>query len=316
MFASIDVRILCVMPLYKVSLMCYALKIHEEHRSMHSEEPKNSLINPRSLKALREARKLTQEKLAEKAGLSKRVVAACEDSSRDSRPREATAVKLAKALGVSVSALSEEQVDLQPHERPEPTTVRMTDIARENYQLIKEKYDVSRDEVVEFAPIMFAILAEMSLEWRRRTYAEWRDSLNHEDPVVREDIQNEWFAIGDNNLFFRPRHESRFEHVENDNRFGDFLKWVGKEWNLRDKVSWNYVEVDMDTLFASSFDDVQVIQITDSTTRIPTGMVNKKFAPFRDVTKEAVQVYRLSDLQKMPKETIAGSEATSTEESE
>lgn len=257
---------------------------------MHEEDANLTMINPRSLKALREARKLTQEKLAEKAGLSKRVVAACEDSSRDSRPREATAVKLAKALGVSVSALSEEQVDLQPHERPEPTTVRMTDIARENYQLIKEKYDVSRDEVVEFAPIMFAILAEMSLEWRRRTYTKWRDSLDHEDPLVWEDVQNEWFAIGDNDIFFHPSHKSRFEHNGNDNRFGDFLNWLLKEWCVEETIIWNYIEVDFDHFHAISFNDVKREQITDTGTRIPAGMIKKNFDKFSDALKEAAEM--------------------------
>lgn len=267
---------------------------------MHREEPKNSLINPSSLKTLREARKLTQEKLAEKAGLSKRVVAACEDSSRVSQPREATAVKLAKALGVSLAALSEEQADLQPYERAEPTTVRMTDIARENYQRIKEKYDVSRDEVVEFAPIMFALLADMSLEWRKRVYTEWRDSLDRDDPVVREDILNEWVAIGDKNLFFQPRHDNRFEHIQNDNRFGDFLKWLKKEWDLRETVLWNYIDVDEDCLFAASFDDVHVEQITDGITRIPKGSVKCSSQPFHDSVKRAQQATKSVEMPKMP----------------
>jgi transcriptional regulator with XRE-family HTH domain len=55
------------------------------------------------LKAIRERRKLTQEQLAEKAGISRPYLARLETAKQD--PTLSTIEKLAKALGVKVADL-------------------------------------------------------------------------------------------------------------------------------------------------------------------------------------------------------------------
>ncbi len=244
---------------------------------VHEEEAISTTINPLSLKMLRETRKLTQEKLAEKAGLSKRVVAACEDPNRDSKPRATTAAKLAKALGVSVAALSE-PVDTRPDEENlESTTVRISERAKANFITIGKKYGVTRDEIVEFSPLMFEILAEMSLERRKKQFPKWtKATSSNGDPEWWGNCEGVWLEIALNQLFTKlPYSDSE------ENLFGEFIRHLTRKWRLDRSIKWDRFAQD-DNYLAPSYEEAGEDCITSYSVRIPRGTIKSDFNDWRD----------------------------------
>lgn len=125
-------------------------------------------INPAILKSLREQRGFSQEALADKAKVSKRQIQRIEtlqDDDHSTGMRGNTVKKIAGALGVPIDALTGEMK--LPSSTPEPPK-RFTDVMREtfgaasnlNFDLVEARYGVSPEEVVQIAPLLFAMYAE------------------------------------------------------------------------------------------------------------------------------------------------------------
>jgi transcriptional regulator with XRE-family HTH domain len=127
-------------------------------------------IMPRMLKACREAKRLTQEELAEKTRIDKATISRIERGHEE--VRGSTLNKLCKCLEVTPEVLAGKE--------PPPETsfdetfnsksqlnVRIQDGARNALHLCSERYGISPAWIVELAPFLFEWAATESLKRRR-----------------------------------------------------------------------------------------------------------------------------------------------------
>lgn len=168
------------------------------------------IIDPTILKRLRKQRGWSQEELARNARVGKKTIQrieAGEDPVRSTEPHGSTVAKIAKALGQPVEVLTGE-LEL-PSSTPEPPK-RFTDVMREtfgaasnlNFDLVEARYGVSPEEVVQVAPLLFAIYAERARKLKQ-------------PPTIPTDLDE---AIDDWQHHFSS---GGFTAVRKENVFGD-----------------------------------------------------------------------------------------------
>ena len=196
------------------------------------------MIRPDQLKALRKRQGLSLEQLAEQSRVGKRTIQRIEKGEVGT-PRGHTAKQLAKALGVKPRELAEEP-------RPGGKPIRIQDAlmpgTRLQYELIERRFGVQFREVIEMAPLMFALLAEQSLAWRREQLGQIEDALDvalkladadrlrfvRRIDQTREDLILEEGAIGLGELFRDPMENvddiNYIESREAVNPFADYLR--------------------------------------------------------------------------------------------
>lgn len=139
-------------------------------------------FQPDRLRDLRKQKKLSRQQLADKARISLRQLHRLESNSASSRAvRERTITQLADALGVEPGVLTGEQAMPDPaprHLRSErervPVSALLLPEVRLAYDLVKRRYGVSPTTIVNLGPLMFTLLAEGSLAWRRGKLTEVR----------------------------------------------------------------------------------------------------------------------------------------------
>jgi transcriptional regulator with XRE-family HTH domain len=130
-------------------------------------------INPAALKKLRKLKGLSHQALAEKANTAKSTVIGLEkplkepsETMRSVRDRIYDALQL--ALGATDAQMRGEE---PPREslplKFVPLKGTITTMAQMNYDLISDEYGVGTDQLLQIAPLMFAILVEDSFAWRR-----------------------------------------------------------------------------------------------------------------------------------------------------
>jgi transcriptional regulator with XRE-family HTH domain len=131
------------------------------------------IINPKQLKALRKKRGLTQQDVADRCRhISLKSISRYEKG--ETKPSLKKAQWLADALGTTVEILGS-----APQDDAEPTAavrdrgyVRVGALlgpdAVTNYRLVAHHYGVVPADLIEAAPWMFALLAQMSLADRKR----------------------------------------------------------------------------------------------------------------------------------------------------
>lgn len=203
-------------------------------------------INPAALKELRKLKKLSHQALAEKANTAKSTVIGLEkplkepsETMRSVRDRIYDALQL--ALGATDAQMRGEE---PPREslplKFVPLKGTITTLAQMNYDLISEQYGVSTDQLLQIAPLMFAILVEDSFVWRREQLAlrqqiqelkkQVLESLNDPDPDVtdgtlKEDLLHEEAAILKREVFSRPLYaaDQTPEDAPISDRFTDFI---------------------------------------------------------------------------------------------
>ena len=140
-------------------------------------------IDPRVIRTLRKKNKLTQGQLAEKLSVSKRQVAEWEREREGAPPvaiREDNAQKLSRLLRATMEQLAGVEPLLTGPNEESPKqqfTVRLTQQSRLNYDLAERRYGVSRDRLIEAAPMLFALLARQSLEWREEQLERHRKAI-------------------------------------------------------------------------------------------------------------------------------------------
>lgn len=150
-------------------------------------------IDSDRLSSLRKKQKLTRSQLAKRSGITPRTILRLENKPQQCRKsREDTLNLLAKALGVEPGVLTGELPLPESGKAPESERVQIgAQIApktRLAYDLIKRRYGVSATEVINVAPLFFALLAEGSLAWRRKKLEEMNgalDRLEHIDGFWR-----------------------------------------------------------------------------------------------------------------------------------
>ena len=144
-------------------------------------------VNPNVVRQLREDKRLARTRLAAKAKLSERQLRRIEESDAPTvSVRDNTLMNLARALEVEPSVLSGESPapKVTPRRAPaERSAIRamIEPKARLGYTLLKQRYGVNATDLINMAPLFFALLAEGSLAWRREQLdaaeeAMWRAS--------------------------------------------------------------------------------------------------------------------------------------------
>ena len=142
-------------------------------------------IDPAVLYELRSARGLTREQLAKLAFVSPRQIQRLEKPKEASQtPREETVDRLARALRVSRDVLAgKEPLPVPNRSLPPfvPPSTRVTErlgfgtmLARD---LVARRYNVNPSAIFNMAPLLFVLLAEGSLAWRRRELAALKEKL-------------------------------------------------------------------------------------------------------------------------------------------
>lgn len=179
-------------------------------------------IDPDRLRSLRKKKSLTRPALAKRSGISERTIQRLENEPNQSnKTQEHTLNELARALGVEQGVLTGE-VPLPEYKNTPPSDPERVQIgaqiapkARLAFDLIKHRYGVSATEIINMAPLFFALLAEGSLAWRREKLQEaeevisrlweidgfWRGSLGAGEIVLEQGIASEAGSIDKPDLF-------------------------------------------------------------------------------------------------------------------
>ena len=145
-----------------------AVILGEEPLPAADDEDSPLEIDPRNLRALREAKRLSRRQLAAKSRVSERQLARLESSRK--AVRSTTFRRIAEALGTDSKELSGPS-PLQPMPAPPEDVhvgLRVSPQLRLAYDLVGARYGPTRKQIVELAPLLFVLLAEGSLAWRKK----------------------------------------------------------------------------------------------------------------------------------------------------
>ncbi len=126
-------------------------------------------IDPESLKALRASKGWSRSQLADRSSVSERQLARLESAPNAVPVRMTTSKRIAQALGTDREKLSGAIPVPQSPEKLEDVglRVRVSPQLQLAYDLVSHRYGPTRREIVELAPLLFVLLAEGSLAWRR-----------------------------------------------------------------------------------------------------------------------------------------------------
>ena len=211
-------------------------------------------INPKTLQKLRE----DQQALAEGSGVSPRTVLRLENGeSRETR--RSTVERIAKILRVDPKALAEEPeseavmnalVEAMPRKEENEKGPFAPDFRRFPfrlysqtilaYDLVAEQYGIEAKQIVNAAPLLFTLLAEMSLADRLRRAEETQAAFDATNATLPDYLggrawddtfRAEKQSIGARELFCSRGSEDQVDYFEEEGRnpFADFLKQLAKE---------------------------------------------------------------------------------------
>jgi transcriptional regulator with XRE-family HTH domain len=133
-----------------------------------------AILDPKKLVEARRAKGWTQVQLSE-ATKPRIVVSTISriERGKPTRIRESTLKQLGRALGVDPQTLCQ---GAEPER--EVVKLRVESAARNALTLVALRYGVSREDIVEIAPLLFHIAAKECLQERRKRVAEVRDAAN------------------------------------------------------------------------------------------------------------------------------------------
>lgn len=246
-------------------------------------------INPKRLRDLRERKKLSRRKLADRSGVSERQIVRIEASDTDMTVRPNTIMKLAAALGVNAEMLVDDPTDLDPE--PVPTSqdvqlsIKISSQVRLAYDLVKHRYGTSQKDIINLAPLLFVLLAEGSLAWRRQWLEEAKETLGHLKQLTGE---REGFNPEELDLEWEESFEAEQESIGKNELLGDEIlsgkgywdPWDGVESPFLDYVTKLSKELDISGIVNSWGADVQ-------------NMINSEFGPEINLEERIIQKERL-----------------------
>ena len=147
-------------------------------------------IDPNRLRTLRQRKKLSRPDLERVSGITVRTIQRLENEPDESKTtREDTVIRLAKALDVEPGVLTGEldmpDAEKVPGTEPDPVRIgaQIPPKARLAYDLIKRRYGVNTTDVINIAPLLFTLLAEGSLAWRREKLEEAREAIRQLEQI-------------------------------------------------------------------------------------------------------------------------------------
>ena len=190
-------------------------------------------IDPDRLSSLRKKNRLTRLELEKQSGINKRTIQRLESKSESQRcqnSQEHTVNSLAKALGVEAGVITGElplpesgKAHAFDSERVQ-IGAQIVPKVRLAYDLIKRRYGVSATEIINMAPLFFALLAEGSLAWRREKLKELKegiDRLKEIDGFWRENHFPFAVTVDDNDI--EAEEDSIDKIIAKANLFGEHL---------------------------------------------------------------------------------------------
>ena len=224
-------------------------------------------INPETLKKLRKKNGFSQQTLADATatGISKKTIARIE-SGKGGETRGSTVQELAKALRIKPEILAQEpdseavrEQELQEH------GLRLVKLVLDgktilSFDLLESIYGVDMRQVVNVAPMLFTLLAEMSLNERRRRAEEAEEAIDAFNRICPEhmggrswDDSHEKISIAKRDLFARSidwMEVNEFYYEEERNPFSDFLIQLAEELGPdNDALNPEEIHFDPDTFF-------------------------------------------------------------------
>lgn len=304
-------------------------------------------LDTNRLRVLRAQRGLSQAELADKAKLSKRQVQRLEsDADATLEPRDRTVRLLAGALRVQPGVLLGELPMPNLKQRPDASSGQRTQVSalllpeiRLAYALIKRRYGVKPTTLFNAAPLLFVLLAESSLLWRKEKMQEVDQATNRLRELqqasrhghlsfvnavyeVEEGSSAEEESIDQKDIFGRNVGETAFEFGydrSTNNPFADYLRelavtiddpeivqlfdWVNYG-PLEDFPGFKVWERELDTIAAGSWKAAFALEkgyarVSD----IPDELMSDEAAPQRAAWLE----------QRLPEELQNASEADDLE---
>ena len=130
-------------------------------------------LSPTALQELRKLKGFSHQKLADQAGLSKSTIIELEKppkkpSTAMHSVQERSYEALRKALAATDAQMRGEELATEPFPKKMVTLrSKITTVAQMNYDLVGAQYGISSDQLVQLAPLLFAILVEDSFVWRK-----------------------------------------------------------------------------------------------------------------------------------------------------
>ena len=260
-------------------------------------------VNPRALKTLREQKSWSKVKLSKESGIKTRRLIELENEDVDFHSiREGSFKGLCKALGATEAQLrGEDPIGDAVSVKFVSLQSKITTVAQMNYDLVSQQYGVSSDQLVQLAPLMFAILVEDSFVWRkeqlelRKQIQELKrqvlESLNDPDPDItdghtEEDLRHEEAGIAKREVFSRPWWAAEDKAPEEgpiSDRFTDFIaaKVNASKGSIRADLSLGYLKGrdirDPDTRYVAVsklFEHLTVPDDVQSTAKLRTWLMS------------------------------------------
>lgn len=133
---------------------------------MSSSTEKNTRVSGTKIKKYREEVGLLQRDLAEKIGVDKGTISRWERG-KVGNLRGALLGRLCNELKVDKEKLQDSRPDLEEIKKGQ-MNVTVSDLCRTTLELVGERYGVTRQQIIEAAPLLFYLVAEQSLRWRRQ----------------------------------------------------------------------------------------------------------------------------------------------------
>ena len=221
-------------------------------------------IKPETLKALRNHYALSQDELAIKSKVAKKTIGDIELGKRK-KANANTTKQLAKALKVEPADLakdfgeidfSQSKSDRMPGYRKISESIPAD--AHLSFDMVEHLYGVSRKTQIEMAPLLMALAAEASLNWRREklneiaeatsalgSIAEGHLSFANAVYCVEEGAKVEEDSINKRDLFGRTATEAAYDlgyDPDTHNPFADYLRDFARQ-NSSENISLDPDEI-------------------------------------------------------------------------
>ena len=129
----------------------------------------NLSIIPNRLAVARQHRGIEIDDLAIWANLPAGRIKALEEADKPTKVSPSEMIRLAESLRLDSEVLAgeREMPDDAERYRKQAVSVNLSGQARRDCELVRMRYGVSREELMEMAPLMFTLVAEDILRWRR-----------------------------------------------------------------------------------------------------------------------------------------------------
>ena len=148
-------------------------------------------IDSDRLKTIRQQKKLSRPDLERASGINVRTIQRLENEPDECKTtREDTLMRLANTLEVEPDVLTGElplpELDEAPASEPDPVRIgaQIAPKVRLAYDLIKRRYGVNATDIINMAPLFFALLAEGSFARRREELDVAKNHWRKLNPVM------------------------------------------------------------------------------------------------------------------------------------